>query len=874
MSSGSSDGATRLNPARSVQGTSDEGQVISANSGNSSHIIQTDPNFQIPITNIDDILSDLSLCSVKTNYTKSPCKTFPALTLSEKACIQVPVQSSPQDCFNFDAGNENGAILPVEKTFSNSASTNVTQLKENSSAVFSGSYPESPDAGYRCMYPIGDDSDSSSDSTTDSSLMVNKMTSCGGSAHEPSSDEEEVEFCSCDAQQPAAGGHSHLSQPANLDQTFNVLQSSSDVSLINRENSFRTSQCLQSLGVSSTEEPCKSSIECHINSVTEPFDKLEACVASNPGSLSICSRPSSPDTHSVTHGTAAKLHTDTSLTSDLLKHFNTETSHSASLESDNSGSSIGRSDTGLLASMIIKEKVLGCKTSLNPHANPSLQISGLKLCDKSGCPVSSSNFKLQDETQIRPKTSAPKLKGLTIKSKNKLQVQPPQKPTRSESPVPSKTKASLNQSTKLPPTATMSSFLKTSNQPDIDRWLALPKISERRQDTTEHWPKGSTLQTVQLAKEKDIHLCSKTIGKSQGQSHPPATQRTFIAVQLSSLPGSLSPVIARNGTVNSKDSTQIGIDARLTPLLSPTNSTVEKTNGMVSKTVFHSVCSTKETNSTTSNSSKPSTIVETSETLKSSTSRLYIKTAERRSFSTDTALSVDYNPFSVRHKIKSFENLANFDKPVAKSSDSQTYALTYRASLNQRIAGYMGLVNSIDCRARQRNFSSYVENLIPTTPCSPPFGKSPSSITLINLELPHASCNTVPLTLDNAEAEVQKASDGFASQTPPVLRRKHAKLPHGRLRQLRALSMPELEKLCTEDFTRHGTAIDETEPGIHPTITAKATVTGRVSPCDSGSTEGTPQGTPETHIQQPGWSIRWVVQLNVNPLYWTYVYML
>ena len=255
-SSGGNDGATRLDPARSVQGASDEGQVKSANSGNSNHTTQIDHNFEIPITNIDDILSDMILCGDKTKYTKPPCKTFPTLTLSEKGCTQVTIQSSPQECSNFETGSEKGAILPVETTFSNSSPTHMTQLKENSSSVFNRSCPESPDVGYRCMYPIGDDSDSNSDSTTDSSLMINKMASGDGSPHEPSLDEEEVEFCSCDAQQPPAGGHSHVSQPPNrsspfqhasrqnpnLDQTFNVLQSSTDVSLI---NSVRAPQCLQ-----------------------------------------------------------------------------------------------------------------------------------------------------------------------------------------------------------------------------------------------------------------------------------------------------------------------------------------------------------------------------------------------------------------------------------------------------------------------------------------------------------------------------------------------------------------------------------------------------------------------------------------------------
>nr|XP_033475917.1 PDZ domain-containing protein 2 isoform X1 [Epinephelus lanceolatus] len=845
MSSGSSDGAARLNPARSVQGTSDEGQVIHAKSGN--HTTQADDDFQIPITNIDDILSEVSLCSDTNAQTQFPYKTLPnepvsccssqnTVTLSEKAGTQAVI---------LDTGNEKSAMLPVEMT-------QVNKQKETCSAVFNGSPFRRPDAGSKCMYPIGDDSDSNSDSTTDSSVMVNKTDGSSGSLHEPSSDEEEVEFCSRDAQQPDAGGRESpnrspffqhaSSQKTSLDQTMDGLQVSAEISLINKEKSVTTTQDSQL----STEQLCQSAnstipvsfIECHLNSAIEPCDKVKAMVASGPGSQSTSSSPSPPDTHSITQGTTANV------TSNLLKYLDTQIPHLPSMESETSGSSISKS-----ASMMNKEKVVESGTNLNPSMLK--KTSGVKL-DHSDHPVCSRDSKLQVETQIRPNTSAPKLKGLSIKNKNKPQMEPLQKPTSSESPILLNTNGSVNQSTKLQ-TVTTASLLKTTNQPDMNNCLSLPKVSDSRQVPVEHGPSSGTLPSAQLAKEKDIHLGSRAPAKSQGQSHTLATQRTFIEVRLSSFSGSSSPVMARSKTVNSKDSkpTQRDADARLAPMLSHVN------------TVFHSLCPAKETNSSTSNSSK--LIVETSETLKSSTSRLYIKTMERRSFSTDTALSADYNPFSVRHKIKSFENLANFDKPVAKSSDIQSYALAYRASLNQRIAGYMGLVNSIDCRARQRSFSSYVENLISPTPCSPLLGKSPSSINSINLELPKSSCNTAPMTENNPEAPVHKAPDGTRPQTPQVLRRKHDRLPRSRLRQLRALSMPELEKLCTEDFTvSHGTDVDSTM-----TTPTKATVTkssppaatltevdvNRVSRGDLGSTEETPQRNPESHGQQPGWSI-------------------
>ncbi|KAL7392200.1 hypothetical protein ABVT39_021061 [Epinephelus coioides] len=845
MSSGSSDGAARLNPARSVQGTSDEGQVIHAKSGN--HTTQADDDFQIPITNIDDILSEVSLCSDTNAQTQFPYKTLPnepvsccssqnTVTLSEKAGTQAAI---------LDTGNEKSAMLHVEMT-------QVNKQKETSSAVFNGSPFGRPDAGSKCMYPIGDDSDSNSDSTTNSSVMVNKTDGSSGSLHEPSSDEEEVEFCYRDAQQPDAGGRESpnrspffqhaSSQKTNLDQTMDGLQVSAEISLINKEKSVTTTQDSQL----STEQLCQpanstipvSFIECHLNSAIEPCDKVKAMVASGPGSRSTSSSPSPPDTHSITQGMTANV------TSNLLKYLDTQIPHLPSMESETSGSSISKS-----ASMMNKEKVVESRTNLNPSMLK--KTSGVKL-DHSDHPVCSRDSKLQVETQIRPNTSATKLKGLSIKNKNKPQMEPLQKPTSSESPILLNTSGSLKQSTKLQ-TVSSASLLKTTNQPDMNNCLSLPKVSDSRQVPAEHGPSSGTLPTAQLAKEKDVHLGSRAPAKSQGQSHTLATQRTFIEVRLSSFSGSSSPVMARSKTVNSKDSkpTQRDADARLAPMLSHVN------------TVFHSLCPAKETNSSTSNSSK--LIVETSETLKSSTSRLYIKTMERRSFSTDTALSADYNPFSVRHKIKSFENLANFDKPVAKSSDIQSYALAYRASLNQRIAGYMGLVNSIDCRARQRSFSSYVENLISPTPCSPLLGKSPSSINSINLELPKSSCNAAPMTENNPEAPVHKVPDGTRPQTPQVLRRKHDRLPRSRLRQLRALSMPELEKLCTEDFTvSHGTDVDSTM-----TTPTKATVTkssppaatltevdvNRVSRGDLGSTEETPQRNPESHGQQPGWSI-------------------
>ncbi|KAM8761254.1 PDZ domain-containing protein 2 isoform 2-T2 [Acanthopagrus schlegelii] len=712
---------------------------------------------------------------------------------------------------------------------------------------------------------------------------ISTHTTQTGSLPEPSSDDEELEFCNCDAQQPDAGRHSHLGKSSNgslpvqlacsqntkLDQTFGVLHISSDVSLTTIANSGTTTQCSglsHSSGVFSAEQLCQfsnckipvSPVESLIDSVIESCDKVKECMASSPKSLSIYRSPSTPGTNSVTQGFTANLNTDASLNLNLLKHLNTQKHSSSSVELNNSGLSFGRSDRRESASL--KEKVLECSKHLSSHATPLLtKTSGLKLLDDSeGVPCN--NFKLQLATKNRPNISVPKLKGLSIKSKNKPQENPLQTPAETGSTVPTNINASLSQSTKLPSMTSISHILE--NQPSVNSWLALPKLSDRKQVTSEPGPSGGTLKPAQLATEKDITFGPKAIAKSQGQSNPLATERTFIEVRLSCLSASSAPVLARDKTVNSKASkpTQRGTDIRFAPMLSPASSTVERTNRLFSNTVDSSLYSTQATHSTTSYGSKPCTTVEAQQ---SSTSRVYIKTMARRSISTDTALSANYYPFSVRHKIKSFENLANFDKPVTKNSDIQSYALAYRASLNQRIAGYMSLVNTIDFQAQQNNFSSFTETLIPTTPCPSPLGKSMSSIALTNLEHPHSSCNTTPLSEDNCGAK----TDGITQVTSQVSWRKHSKLSCNKMRNLRALSMPELEKLYKEDLTRgHGAAADKTEPDIHPnrasvaeTVSPSATLTkvvvNRVNKGNHGSTEETSQGTPETHRQQPGWSI-------------------
>ncbi|CAG5917722.1 unnamed protein product [Menidia menidia] len=221
-------------------------------------------------------------------------------------------------------------------------------------------------------------------------------------------------------------------------------------------------------------------------------------------------------------------------------------------------------------------------------------------------------------------------------------------------------------------------------------------------------------------------------------------------------------------------------------------------------------------------------------------------------FSPSIALSGDYSPFSVRHKIKSFESLAYFDKPVAKSSDIHSYALAHTASLNQRIAGYMGLVNSVDSKSKQMNIRSHDDCQIAATPCS-------------NLRGIYA------------EAGNLLSPDGSTAQSFSVQRRKHGRLLTNRLRKLRALSMPELENLCTAESTRgHERAGKKLDPGTPLTVPASTRGTNHSPPfaAPARATESrvmgydadeTPQSAPQTN--QPGCSIR-LDELNTSPDSW------
>ncbi|XP_061621079.1 PDZ domain-containing protein 2 isoform X6 [Phyllopteryx taeniolatus] len=790
--SGSSDGATRLIP--------DISEVLSAKIVQSNHKPQMNNDCQTPITSIDDIISEISPVS---DPVYSPCSTSPLQNISEKDDIHVPILSSSHDSSAMHTGNENGCPEYVNP------------LLENNSTTASGLCPEIDDAGiHKENHPKGlHNSDSSGDFTHDNDVKLSKLASGSYHLHGSSSNGKEVELSSCDNQVPIDDRHIYLNTPSTrsllshhggenkiLDKNIDMFLSSSD--MINKE-------CLalsQSIRVLATEKPCSPSnaasaslMEHHINNAIES-DSDKASEAYN---RSLCIHGSlSPLDYCTNYSSNTMLFCGALLNSDVLKqrYLNVQTSEFTSVTNTNS-STTDRSATALSNTMTNEEKNYECRPNLIPNVSPNTTHHVLTFPDQ--CQV---------ETPIRPDNSL-KLKRLRIKTCN-TREEPLQNPTKSESKFLSSSNNNnsfFNQPTNLLPEKILSPIFKAKN-PLSKNSVALAKASVRK---TVHDTSDETFGTV-TSNKKDINLDVKAISNTKTLSHTPVTQRTFIEVQLSSLSG-MPPVRATKLIVdlNNATATQIGTDASSTTVLPNSNSILDMTNVTVDKIVSNAMPLTKETNLGSSNDLNPN--METSDTPKSRTSKLYKKTMLRRSFVAETPFSVDYNPFSVQHKIKSFENLAHFDKHVAKCSDIQSYGLAYRASLNERIAGYMGIIKCSDDRAQQHHCSSYEGNLFSTRPCSSLI--SQSSITLKNLDPPCASASAGCLTKNSLVSEVLKVPD-VTPETPPVVRRKNARLFSNRLQQSRTLSLPELGKQFTADLlTRIDGLADKSESTILSTAT-------------------------------------------------------
>ncbi|XP_066844422.1 PDZ domain-containing protein 2 isoform X4 [Anser cygnoides] len=208
--------------------------------------------------------------------------------------------------------------------------------------------------------------------------------------------------------------------------------------------------------------------------------------------------------------------------------------------------------------------------------------------------------------------------------------------------------------------------------------------------------------------------------------------------------------------------------------------------------------------------------------------------------------------FSVKQRIKSFENLANFDRPVVKAIDIHS---SVRSPFGRRSCGGMAAATSpTDTpRALRRSLSSY--------------GSSPSPADT-TAKSPVSTEPTCAVEGGVGEGKSQRSEEGSArvdsAAFPPTasqVRRNRGlgrpPLSRSRLRELRALSMPDLDKLCGEGFSGPPQpACFKTELEITPRralgLPSQSDMagTGASSPRDSSS--GTPGSASDDDVPCAG----------------------
>nr|XP_060617337.1 PDZ domain-containing protein 2 isoform X1 [Anolis sagrei ordinatus]XP_060617338.1 PDZ domain-containing protein 2 isoform X1 [Anolis sagrei ordinatus] len=166
--------------------------------------------------------------------------------------------------------------------------------------------------------------------------------------------------------------------------------------------------------------------------------------------------------------------------------------------------------------------------------------------------------------------------------------------------------------------------------------------------------------------------------------------------------------------------------------------------------------------------------------------------------------------FSVKQRIKSFENLANFDRPMVKAIDIHSTSFSSKLPVGRRLSGGVSAVSAASVndavQTLRRSLSSYCESEAPGTP---QMTKSSTTAALMHLQQTSPECSKDDIQLEkNARRDTLGSPENLPLSSTNIRRSRasgghirHAPLSRSKLRELRALSMPDLDKLCSEDFT-------------------------------------------------------------------------
>ncbi|XP_072520460.1 PDZ domain-containing protein 2 isoform X2 [Salminus brasiliensis] len=859
---------------------------------------------------------------------------------NKESTTTLPLRPKLLDFSVLESENK-GCLLPVGKTFLNSYSRNYSQLSNDNTALsVKGCGDKSG------MYNMLDDSDSESDSATDSAVKAEKPPDHCKAPQDTDSDEEiELCYSKIESSQEKDSSIS-LKRDISGSQTDKEVTAedvpqkesttlshelSRDSIPLNHSTSISTAiqpVCSQSSGSASAvngdseQAPEMDKVACVTLTASEPSDckadeKCETALApvtTSKTPSSVSTPPAGWNNRHVTPQSqerTSKIQSNSLSTSDKPNPVPiplTQAVPEPKASNYSNGKSSGRTSTTLTTKDKEKEKTHSSSDSKSllsqsqtKSATSSLRPLGLKsLSETPVSPLLNSRFKQEEKKSC---TSA-KLKGLSIKSKCKGQEQPVCRPARAEGTSPKKAHPSPIQSPKL-----AAKRITPTNSPKMIRSVeknSMSSIKTSQERSASNVP--STLRAndsnkeVLVSETEKEHSCSKQNELMSKCEPATTTQRTFIEVRLSSSsspsPSSPTTVLMCNESLNTNLSNQV--QGSLSVLKDDVlrEESIHKPSSAAHIISSEVSISRPEQNNCIGSSTELSDVVSssvgsvdsslmshepkmTSSGLKPGKSKLDCALG-RRSYSTETSGALDPNPFSVRQRIKSFENLAGFDRQVIRNIDIQSYGISYKATLNRRLSGYMGSSSnqSSDCRLLRRSLSSCVDNLNLSPSSSLQIHNSSTNGILNTFEQAATNATPGPLAEERVAAQNAAPQSSAAPHTPPVLRsrnaRSHGGLSRSRLRELRALSMPELDKLCTEDFSRNpGNVTFKTELEIHPIRPSEApsdhqcTLVTRVNMTDSG-TPGTVGngGHPQeqtTALPTLSWSVS-LKDLSSSPL--------
>ncbi|MBN3271020.1 PDZD2 protein, partial [Polyodon spathula] len=874
----------------------------------------------IPVTDIDDFISELNFTEETThlnedeNASKVDASLDNSITQENNSKSGSPGAEQNRLDFSFlDAGNT-GKFITVSKTFLNSYSRNFSSLNEEELFNSKGA-DECMDTGpLKSMYCTVDESDSETDTAADASPQAMRAVKChannqhGELQVRSDSEDEQIEICYDSTHDSSTQCHSDKNNVQG--RPFSPCHGIPDRANVKTVHSFAASreELLFTLQQRSTSKPASPPIKFKSTGAFSISDKKDIAGGSSRDNVSVssglssqdCSKevvtvscdkevgpdkaqPTSPRQAEVSH--SALMHTDSRLpprihselyrsSSDaLLTSHKSSNSHLFSQGSEprcsplNNSTLVGETLTALtLRDQVKVNPSLGSKSSVSHTQNNSCQFpwaSSLKTQSESASAAHTSRMKLQDK--IQRLNTAPRLKGLSIKSKNKVpEGSVTTKSTKVEVASQKKMSVSPLQSPKLQPKKVSLTYdLKTSKQLEKNA-TGLPKPSGQKKDHrppelerkgVEDHPSSNPVASDSAAQQCDplagetqlTHAAPYSLVTSSDKEQPETvtTQRSFIEVRLSSSssPSSLAstPILERRETPETNAVPKVagrseslheeqhsGAEA-IGPCLSDQANQLDKqdpcafTEAAVEPEPCHSSSSSSNIIKQDNDVFKSSTTMEQN---KSNRPKPEVLKTERRSYSTESSLPLDHNSFSVRQRIKSFENLASFDKPVIRAIEIQSFAVTSKPPVGRRSSGNMtasaACAHSVDgSRSLRRSLSSCADSSSEAPVTSPHLKKSPSTMALIGFESNPVENIRETHTEEKALGVASVSKQDPVSQTPPVSRnrntRGHSSLSRSRLRELRALSMPDLDKLCTEDFASEANTVTfKTELEIRP----------------------------------------------------------